>query len=112
MQVSDREFRAVSRKVGKRIQQLRKTMGFTQAQLEELTGLSDIGVHERGEKNPTLLTLLRFSKSLKVELKHILDISGDSEDDKLRAEVTGLLARHKRDRQRKALEILRLFLSS
>ena len=91
MQVSDREFKKVAKQVGHRIQQLRKTAGMTQAELEAKTGLSDVGVHERGEKNPTLLTLLRFSKNLRVTLKDLFDIAEkESEEEKNQGRYHGV----------------------
>lgn len=110
MEVSDREFKRAAKQLGRRIQQLRKAAGMTQAELEEKTGLSDVGIHERGEKNPTLLTLLRFSKALQVELKELVAIGEESEEEKLRIEITGMLGQHDLATQRKVLDVVRLFL--
>lgn len=111
MEVSDREFSRVAKQLGKRIQQLRKAARMTQAELEEKTGLSDVGIHERGEKNPTLLTLLRFSKALGVSLKDLTDVGEDAEGESVRMEIAGLLGQQDLATQRKALEMVRLFLS-
>jgi len=112
MRVSEKELQRIAKKVGRRIQELRRAAGITQMELEQRGGVYDVGAIERGEKNPTLLTLLRVAKALKVELKDVLDTpEKQSEEKRIQMEVTGLLAEEDLATQRKALELLRLFLS-
>jgi transcriptional regulator with XRE-family HTH domain len=56
--------------VGKRIRQRRTALGYSQEQLAELSDVypTYIGQLERGEKNPTIDTLSKVTKGLKVSL--------------------------------------------
>lgn len=56
--------------VGKRIQELRKKKRVTQEKLALDAGLNRayIGYIERGERSPSVLTLFRISRSLKIKL--------------------------------------------
>ena len=80
--------------------------------LEERTGLSDVGNYERGERNPTLVTLSRLAKALDVSAKDLVDIAGgsDEEEEEIRAQVLDLLAGCDAATRRKAAEMLRVFL--
>ena len=62
-------------KLGERIRELRKARKITQAILAEKTDLSDnfIGLLERGKTAPSLETLERISKALKVPIKELFD---------------------------------------
>jgi transcriptional regulator with XRE-family HTH domain len=55
--------------IGRRIKRLRSRLGLTQDQLAENVHISPkyLSNIERGKENPTLDTLLRLTKSLKVE---------------------------------------------
>ncbi len=56
--------------VGKRIQELRRKKGVTQEKLALDAGLNRayIGYIERGERSPSVLTLFRIARSLKIKL--------------------------------------------
>lgn len=60
-------------KFGKRVQELRKQKGLTQEDLADLVSVdrSYMGFVERGEKNPTLSTLDKIAKALKVSLPEL-----------------------------------------
>ena len=62
-------------KLGQKIKLLRKELNLTQENLAEEVDVdrSYMGFVERGEKNPTLFTLMKISKALKVPLKELLD---------------------------------------
>ncbi|MCR4324919.1 MAG: helix-turn-helix domain-containing protein [Candidatus Curtissbacteria bacterium] len=68
MQVS-----AVSKKIGKRIRQIREDKSVTQEDLAGEAGLNRayVGYIERGERNPSTDTLEKISKVLKVPLKDL-----------------------------------------
>ena len=62
-------------KLGKKVRELRKALGWTQENLEEYSGLdrtyiSDI---ERGVRNPSLKSLEKLAKALKVKLSDLTD---------------------------------------
>jgi transcriptional regulator with XRE-family HTH domain len=60
--------------LGKRILALRKARLLTQEELAERADLHPtyIGGIERGERNPTVYTLLRIAEGLEVEIKDLL----------------------------------------
>ena len=61
----------VSKKIGRRIRQIRIEKGLTQEKLALDAGLNRayIGYIERGERNPSTETLAKIAKVLKVPLK-------------------------------------------
>lgn len=65
---------AVSVKIGKSIRKIREEKEITQEQLALEAGLNRayIGYIERGERNPTLKTLEKIAKILKVSTKELL----------------------------------------
>jgi transcriptional regulator with XRE-family HTH domain len=60
---------------GRRIRKLRSLQRISQEELAELAGVhrTYIGMIERGEKNPTLRSLLKLSRGLRVPLPKILE---------------------------------------
>ena len=64
----------ILKKVGKKIQEARKSKGVTQEKLAEMLSMhrTYIGLIERGERNPTIRTLYKISKALKVGAKELL----------------------------------------
>ncbi|MCG3206386.1 MAG: hypothetical protein KCHDKBKB_03122 [Elusimicrobia bacterium] len=62
-------------KLGERIKELRKKLGMTQEDLAFKVGVdrSYMGFVERGEKNPTVATISKISKSLKVSLSELFN---------------------------------------
>ena len=67
--------------LGKRIRELRRKRGFTQAKLAELADLSNnyIGYLERGTQSPSIDTMERLSKALGVKLKEFFVFPEDVE---------------------------------
>lgn len=66
--------RSTQQKLGRRVRELRKQRGWTQEKLEELSGLdrtyiSDI---ERGVRNPSVKSLERLAKALKVRAAELV----------------------------------------
>ncbi len=63
----------VKEKLGKRIRDLRKKRGYTQARLAEKVGVSDnfIGYVERGAQTPSLDTLSRIAGALDVTIRDL-----------------------------------------
>ena len=64
---------AVSKKIGRKIKQVRKEKNITQEDLALNSGLNRayIGYIERGERNPSTDTLSKIAKSLKIPLKEL-----------------------------------------
>lgn len=62
-------------KVGQKIKQLRTELKLTQEDLAFKVGVdrSYMGFLERGEKNPTLSTLIKVARALKVSLKDMFE---------------------------------------
>lgn len=65
-------------KIGIKIRLLRTKLKYSQEKLAELADLSKnfIGIIERGESKPSIETLERIAKALKIELKDLVDVSG------------------------------------
>jgi transcriptional regulator with XRE-family HTH domain len=64
-----------NQKLGKQVRELRKARGWTQEKLEEHSGLdrtyiSDI---ERGIRNPSVRSLEKLAKALKVKVSDLTD---------------------------------------
>jgi transcriptional regulator with XRE-family HTH domain len=61
---------------GKRLRSLRKIRGWSQEVLAEQAGLHPtyIGGIERGERNPSLINLVRLAKALSLSLAELVDI--------------------------------------
>lgn len=67
----------VTKKLGKKIQRLRKEIGYTsQESFAEALGLSrtHIGHIEQGRKNPSMEVLVKIAKKLKVEVSELFEI--------------------------------------
>lgn len=64
----------VLEKFGKNLQKARQDNGISQEQLAEKTSLhrTYIGLVERGERNPTVRTLYKICKTLKVSASDLL----------------------------------------
>jgi transcriptional regulator with XRE-family HTH domain len=62
-------------KLGQKIRKLRLDQGMTQEDLAFKIGVdrSYMGFIERGEKNPTLSTLIKIAKALRSPLKDLFD---------------------------------------
>ncbi len=64
---------AILRRFGKKLRSFREAAGLSQEQLAELSGLhrNYIGGMERGERNPTITSLKKVSKSLGISLSKL-----------------------------------------
>ena len=65
---------AVSKKIGKRVRQIRERKEITQEELALSAGLNRayIGYIERGERNPSTETLVKIAKALKIHPSELL----------------------------------------
>lgn len=59
---------------GLRLKKLRKSRGFSQEKFAEITGLhrTYISCLERGNKNPTLCTLMSLAKALDISVSELI----------------------------------------
>jgi transcriptional regulator with XRE-family HTH domain len=64
---------------GKKIRTMRKMHGWSQEVLAEKAGLHPtyIGGIERGERNPSLINLVRLAKALRVSLPELMQFPFD-----------------------------------
>lgn len=67
--------------IGKRISEIRIKNNQTQHDLEFLTGIdsADISKYERGKRNLTLKTMIKFAIALKIHPKELLEVEFDVE---------------------------------
>lgn len=66
----------VSKKLGKRIQKLRKEVGYnSQESFAEALGLSrtHIGHIEQGRKNPSMEVIVKIARKLKVDVSELFE---------------------------------------
>ena len=66
--------RNILEKFGERLQRVRKEQGISQEQLAAKLSMhrTYIGMIERGERNPTIRTLYKVAKALKVDSSKLL----------------------------------------
>jgi transcriptional regulator with XRE-family HTH domain len=93
---------SLARKVGVRIQQLRKSQKLTQAEFAENTDLSVdyIGSIERGDRTPSLGVLERISEALDISLKDLFDFPEEeipSRHEKLVTMLNGFIKKRSAD---------------
>lgn len=64
------------KKLGNKCREIRLKLNLTQEEAASLCNLDRnyVGMLERGERNPSYLSLLKFSKGLNVPLSKIVDI--------------------------------------
>ncbi len=64
---------SVSKKIGKRVKELRERKNITQEDLALVAGLNRayIGYIERGERNPSTETVSKIARALKVNLSEL-----------------------------------------
>lgn len=89
---------AVRALIGGRIQQLRKHRGLSQAALAERAGLdvNFLGGVERGERNPSVATLIHVADALDVELAAVVDLRESDDTDTIRRDLNDRLRRMER----------------
>jgi transcriptional regulator with XRE-family HTH domain len=87
------EKRAVQEKFGNNLKKYRTMSGKSQEELALEADLSAVylGIIERGERCPTIDTLLKISNVLKVSPSRLLDFGGDSADDDVYSAVKYIL---------------------
>ena len=88
----DAAARALAVGLGERLRRRREDLGLTQAQVAEAVGLEPdtVGRLERGERLPSMTTLLRLSSTVRLSLAALLA------DDAAWAAATGATARSRR----------------
>ncbi len=66
--------RDILEKFGQRMQKIRKEAGFSQEELAAKLAMhrTYVGMVERGERNPTIRTLYKIAKALKVSSSDLL----------------------------------------
>lgn len=101
-----------AQKVGRRIQEVRKSRGLTQADLSQMLDLSTkyISNIECGFKTPTLGTFVSIANALQCDanllLSDVLDVTTDQESGRISKKLQKLPA----DQQRRILHMLELMI--
>ena len=100
-------------KVGKRIREVRKAQGISQQELGERANLNYkyIGGVERGERNPSVESLVKIAKGLKVDVGDFFNVDDDrqlSEKERTYHQIIGLLG----DKSTKELKLAKRMLTS
>jgi len=103
----------IGKRVGFRIQQIRKSQNLTQAKLAEKTDLSEnfIGSIERGTRNPSFGVLEKISQALRVEMKDLFDFPEEgyfpSRYEKVATKLEGFIKERSADEVELILDIAR-----
>jgi len=94
---------------GERIRKLRKKAKISQEKLGEKAKLHPtyIGMVERGEKSPTLDTIVKLAKALDVSLLHLFCLTIFPEEDLLKSEILSLIDKRNKTQKQLVLKILR-----
>ena len=97
------------KKLGKRIREERTKQGFTQVTLSEKIGISDtfLGAIERGEKIPSLETMVNVANALGVTLDFLIAEPLDASDQAILDQIRGVMDGQSLDRKRMAVEVIR-----
>ncbi len=79
---------------GRKIKEIRKKLGYTQAQLAELVGVDDkhISCIESGKNFPSADLISRFADALFVETKDLFEFNYHKNPTDLRKEISSMLA--------------------
>lgn len=97
------------RLIGKRIQALRRSRGYSQEKLAEIVGINAkyLSSVERGVENPTLDLFIRLSKGLNVGIHEIFSIEHEGQSPKaLRRKLKTLIDEIGENHLRQAMRIL------
>lgn len=99
--------------LGRRIRDERKKRTYTQEQLAELVGVSDayIGQIERGERNPTLETLIKIANQLGVTIDYLLHDSLVPDDDHYIDQLRQILMNRSPNDKLMALDVVKVMLA-
>lgn len=99
--------------LGQRIRRERKKLSLTQEQLAEMTGVSHayIGQIERGERNPTLETLVNLANRLGVSIDYLLQDSLVLDDDNYIDQFRQLLMKRTSKEKQMALDVVKVMFS-
>lgn len=67
---------------GKHLRELRQSRGLSQEKMAEISGLhrTYYGGLERGERNPTLLTLHKIARPLNISVSELTDIKNKAQN--------------------------------
>ena len=97
------------KRLGRRVQSLRKIRGYTQEQLAERININPkyLSSIERGAENPTLDLFFRLAQGLKVDLYEIFQFVHESEQPRrLHKKLEGLIAEVKEDDLARIIRVL------
>lgn len=101
------------KRLGERIREERRKLGFTQAQLAEAVDISDtyMGAIERGERSLTLDTLVRLVNRLGVTVDYLLTDSVADSDANIMEQFKQIIDCQPLDRKQMAVNVLRTIFS-
>ena len=97
------------KRLGRRLQRLRRLRGLTQEQLAERIDINPkyLSSVERGEENPTLDLFLRLAEGLQVELPALFQYAQEGESrERLRQHVERLVADLSEEDLRRVVRVL------
>ena len=103
------------RKLGIRIREERKRLNFTQAQLAEVIDVSStyMGAIERGERCPTLDTLIKIASSLSVTVDYLLAdfVSAENNDELIVNQFRQLIYGRTLEDKKMAIDVIKTMYS-
>ena len=101
------------KRLGQRIKKERLKLNLTQAQLAEAVDISDtyVGQIERGERSPTLDTLIRLANRLGVTIDYLLQDYVEATDDNIMNQFRQITDSQSSNRKQMALDVLKTIFS-
>ncbi len=93
----------------KKLRTLRRERGISQEKLGEKADLHPtyIGMIERGEKSPTLDTIVKLAQALDVSLIELFNLEMPTEEDFLKGKILALIERKTKSQKQLALKVLK-----
>ena len=101
---------------GKVIRELRKNLNLTQERLAEMCDRHPVFISEleRGHRSPSLDTILRLSRALKVSPAELMELAfpSDPKQSELKKQIIALVVQQDADNLKKLLALIKAYLEA
>lgn len=103
----------IQQRFGRRLRELRRSVGLTQAELAEACGVSTklVGAVERGEQSPSLVILDKLAQGLDVDIHELMFMEHHGGPQVLRSRIHAWLSGASDDDLRMIYQVVRAILA-